>query len=97
MVPQAECKPMVDRIVTFKLSLAKGARDRMVQSKGLLGCKAFGKEKERRALVPFIINITMEINFSSKVYSKSLLKGSPLSCTSLEEVISCPEVWRPIF
>ena len=23
------------------------------------------------------------INFSSKVYSKSLLKGSPLSCTSL--------------
>ena len=24
---------------------------------------------------PFIINITMEINFSSKVYSKSLLKG----------------------
>ena len=39
----------------------------------------------------------MEINFSSKVYSKSLLKGSPLSCTSLEEVISCPEVWRPIF
>ena len=25
---------------------------------------------------PFIINITMEIYFSSKVYSKSLLKGS---------------------
>ena len=24
MVPQAQCKPMVDRIVTFKLSLAKG-------------------------------------------------------------------------
>ena len=24
------------------------------------------------------------INFSSEVYSKSLLKGSPLSCTSLE-------------
>ena len=37
-------------------------------------------------VIPFIINITMEINFSSKVYSKSLLKGSPLSCTSLEEV-----------
>ena len=37
------------------------------------------------------------INFSSKVYSKSLLKGSPMSCTSLKEVISCPEVWRPIF
>ena len=48
-------------------------------------------------VIPFIINIAMEINFSSKVYSKSLLKGSPLSCTSLEEVISCPEVWRPIF
>ena len=47
--------------------------------------------------MPFIINITMEISFSIKVYSKSLLKGSPLSCTSLEEVISCPEVWRPIF
>ena len=47
----------------------------------------------RRAVVPFI----MEINFLSKVYSKSLLKGSPLSCTSLEEVISCQEVWRPIF
>ena len=47
-------------------------------------------------MIPFIINITMEINFSSKVYSKSLLKGSPLSCTSLGEVISCPEVWRPI-
>ena len=29
-------------------------------------------------MVPFIINITMEINFSSKIYSKSLLKGSPL-------------------
>ena len=27
----------------------------------------------RRAVVPFIINITMEINFSSKVYSKSLV------------------------
>ena len=51
----------------------------------------------RRTVVPFIINITMEINFLSKAYSKSLLKGSPLSCTSLEEVISCPEVWRPIF
>ena len=25
--------------------------------------------KARRAVVPFIINITMEINFSSKVYS----------------------------
>ena len=34
-------------------------------------------------VIPFIINITMEINFSSKVYSKSLLKGSPMSCTSL--------------
>ena len=40
-----------------KLSLATGARDRMVQA--------------------------VVINFSSKVYSKSLLKGSPLSCTSL--------------
>ena len=39
----------------------------------------------------------MVINFSSKVYSKSLLKGSHLSCTSLQEVKYCPEVWRPIF
>ena len=30
------------------------------------------------------MNITMKINFSSKVYSKSLLKGSPLSCTSFD-------------
>ena len=30
--------------------------------------------KAWRAVVPFIINITIEINFSSKVYSKSLLK-----------------------
>ena len=28
--------------------------------------------------------IHLEINFSTKVYSKSLLKGSPLSCTSLK-------------
>ena len=35
-----------------------------------------------------MMNITMEINFSSKVYSKSLLKGSPLSCTSLEHILS---------
>ena len=28
--------------------------------------------------------IHLEINFSSKVYSKSLLKGSPLLCISLE-------------
>ena len=41
----------------------------------------------RRVVVPFI----MEINFSSKVYSSSLVKGSPLSYTSLEEVISSPQ------
>ena len=34
--------------------------------------------KGRRAVVPFIINITMEINFSSKVYSKNLLKVGSL-------------------
>ena len=33
---------MVDRIVTLKLSLAMGARDGMVQSKGSLGCKTLG-------------------------------------------------------
>ena len=41
----------------------------------------YNARKARRAVVPFIINITMEINFSSNVYSKSLpkvelLKGS---------------------
>ena len=36
MVPQAQCKPIVDRIVTFKLSLAPGARDRMVQFDGTI-------------------------------------------------------------
>ena len=36
MVPQAQCKPMVDQIVTFKLSLAMGARDRMVQFDGTI-------------------------------------------------------------
>ena len=35
MVPQAQ-QPMVDRIVTFKLSLAPGARDRMVQFDGTI-------------------------------------------------------------
>ena len=34
--------------------------------------------KARRAVVPFIKNITMEINFSSKVYSKSLQKVGSL-------------------
>ena len=47
--------------------------------------------KAQRAVVQFIINITKGINFSSKVYSKSLLKGSPLSCTPFEEVISSPQ------
>ena len=35
--------------------------------------------KAGRAVVPFIINITMEINFSSKVHSKSLLKVGSLN------------------
>ena len=30
------------------------------------------------SIIPFIINITMEISFSSKVYSKSLLKVESL-------------------
>ena len=34
--------------------------------------------KARRAVVPFIKNITMEMNFSSKVYSKSLQKVGSL-------------------
>ena len=36
MVPQAMRKPIVDRIVTFKLSLATGVRDRMVQFGGTI-------------------------------------------------------------
>ena len=43
----------------------------------------YNARKARGAVVPFITNITMEMNFSSKVYSESLLKvgllkGSPL-------------------
>ena len=43
-----------------------------------------GARDRMENVLEYIINITMEINFSRKVYSKSLLKGSPLSCTSLE-------------
>ena len=43
-----------------------------------------GARDRMENVLEYIIDITMEINFSSKVYSKSLLKGSPLSCTSLE-------------
>ena len=38
----------------------------------------------------WLVGCTMEINFLSKVYPKSLLKRPPLSCTSLEEIISSP-------
>ena len=41
-------------------------------------------------VIPFIISITMEINFSSKVYSKSLLKvesSKGLVVYSLESVV----------
>ena len=43
-----------------------------------------GARDRMENVLEYIIDITMEINFSSKVYSKSLIKGSPLSCTSLE-------------
>ena len=36
-------------------------------------------------------SFSKEINFLSKVYSRSLLKGSPLSCALFEEVISSPQ------
>ena len=42
------------------------------------------RDRMENVLESVVIPFTMEINFSSKVYSKSLLKGSPLSCTSLE-------------
>ena len=42
---------------------------------------AMGARDRMENVLEYIINITMEINFSSKVYSKSLLKESPLSCT----------------
>ena len=42
----------------------------------------YNARKARRAVVPFIINITMEINFSSNVYSKSLLKEELLKGSS---------------
>ena len=38
-----------------------------------------------------MVDLYKEINFWSKLYSKRLLKGSPLSCTSLEEVTSSPQ------
>ena len=41
-------------------------------------CLWHNARKARRAVVPFIINITMEINFSSKICSKSLLKVGSL-------------------
>ena len=38
--------------------------------------------------MPFIINVTMEINFSSKVYSKSLLKGlDDVTCPLLYHLV----------
>ena len=37
---------------------------------------ATGARDRMENVLEYIINITMEINFSSKVYSKSLLKGS---------------------
>ena len=61
--------------------------------------------KAQRAVVPFIINITMEINFSSKVYSKSLpkvgsLKGSAVYslildyqfCTCVMQICGIPQL-----
>ena len=74
----------------------------LVQSKGSFGCETFGNPlvrqrqgKARRVVVLSIINITMEINFLSKVYFKSLLEVGlhdriTLSGTSLEEIISSP-------
>ena len=37
---------------------------------------ATGARDRMENVLEYIINITMEINFLSKVYSKSLLKGS---------------------
>ena len=45
------------------------------------GDLATGARDRMENVLEYIINITMEINFSSKVYSKSLLKESHLSCT----------------
>ena len=53
-----------------------------------LGVRAhYGGTLTWKAVVPF----TMEINFLSKVYLKSLLEGSPLSCALFEEAISSPQ------
>ena len=46
--------------------------------------------KALRVVVPFIVNITEEMNFWSKLYSKGCMTGSPLSCTSFEEMVSYP-------
>ena len=39
-----------------------------------------------RAVVPFIINITMEINYSIKVYSNRLLKSLAQICPKLPKI-----------
>ena len=54
------------------------------QAKLSYNLRLMGARDRMENVLEYIIDITMEINFSSKVYSKSLLKGSPLSCTSLE-------------
>ena len=69
--------------------------------------KVIGKVKDEACSVPIVKFIGLKSEMYSYVKDnekggktaegKSLLKGSPLLCTSLEKVISCPEVWRPIF
>ena len=45
-------------------------------------------------VIPFIINITMEINFSSKVYSKSLLNRlHDITCLLLYHLVICYNVY----
>ena len=44
--------------------------------------------KALTAMVPLIVSITEEINFSSKVYSKSLLKGSPCLLPTISRKLS---------
>ena len=50
------------------------------QAKLSYGCPNLGPPLPR--LLSMVQSVVL--NFSSKVYSKRLLKGSPLSCTSLE-------------
>ena len=52
-----------------------------------------GYRPKRVSIIPFIINITMDINFLSKVYSKSLLKVESLKGSVVYSLILNYQFW----